>query len=67
MSDVVFEEENTAAPRPSSDSTKPSMLVQLVYKTGLAKTPQGAQLVLLVTVIVSIALTAIVLFAGGIF
>jgi hypothetical protein len=41
MSDVVFEEENTAAPRPSSDSTKPSMLVQLVYKTGLAKTPQG--------------------------
>ncbi len=68
MSDVIFEEDtlNTAT-RPESTERKESFILRLVYKTGLAKTPEEANVVLIGVCISCVVLSGILLFVGKVF
>jgi hypothetical protein len=63
---IEFEEETGGVTRPIPQSNKSSFMERLVFKTGFAKTQQGAQYVLLIIAIVCLLLAGIALFAGGV-
>lgn len=64
MSDVQFNEPSYATSPQVQASKEPSRLSNLVIKSGLAKDEKGAQLVLLVTALICIALAGAVFFMG---
>ena len=65
MAEVIFEEDSDNITRPAPVSAKPSFMVNMVYKTGLAKTPKGANYVLLGIIVVCVLVAILSLFAGG--
>ena len=65
MADVIFEEEQDGVRRPIPASAKPSTIVKIVYKLGLAKTQKEAEYVLLTTIIVCVVLSIGLLYFGG--
>ncbi|MDR3546799.1 MAG: hypothetical protein P4M11_00750 [Candidatus Pacebacteria bacterium] len=66
MADVIFQEDQDTASRLPAAGSKPSMLISIVYKLGLAKTQRGAEYVLIATIITCVVLAVFFLFAGGV-
>jgi hypothetical protein len=67
MADVTFQEDpGLSTPRPAVSQSGGSLLVQLMYKAGLAKTAQGAQYALLGVAVFCVIASIGSLFWGGI-
>ena len=66
MSDVIFEEDTLTAVRPTASGAqkKESLILRLVYKTGLATNEKEAQMLMLIVVGLCVALTIVALFVG---
>jgi hypothetical protein len=63
---VIFQEEDMETHHAVPKSQKPSFMMKLAFKTGLVKTPQGANVLFLLLSVVCLILAAFALFAGGV-